>query len=104
MLVLTRPIRVTLTLLPYIISFLRDWRGHILWGEPRVLSPGQQRDRARRLTQTIGSLGPAFIKLFQVLSMREDILPKMYCDEFKALQDRLPPFAYADVRRTIRQS
>lgn len=104
MLILTRPIRVTLTLLPYIISFLRDWKGHILWGEPRALSPDQQRARARRLTQSIGSLGPAFIKLFQVLSMREDFLPKMYCDEFKALQDRLPPFPYADARRTIRQS
>ncbi|GAB4324473.1 MAG: AarF/ABC1/UbiB kinase family protein [Candidatus Sumerlaeia bacterium] len=101
---LMRPVRVTLTLLPFIVSFLRDWKGHILWGEPRPLSDEQHRERARRLTRSIGTLGPAFIKLFQVLSMREDFLPKVYCDEFKTLQDRLPAFPYPRVRETIRRA
>ena len=40
-------------------------------------------------------LGPTYIKLGQVLSLREDILPTSITDELKNLLDRLPvvPFS-----------
>ncbi|MCX7766263.1 MAG: AarF/ABC1/UbiB kinase family protein, partial [Candidatus Sumerlaeia bacterium] len=87
-LLLLRPVKVISVLLPFIISFLRDWRRWILFGSPRQLSQQQHQQRARRLTYRIASLGPTFIKLVQVLGMREDFIPKTYADEFKKLQDQ----------------
>lgn len=43
-----------------------------------------------QLRRRLEILGPAYIKLGQVLSLREDILPKEVTDELKNLLDRLP--------------
>ncbi|MCD6386682.1 AarF/ABC1/UbiB kinase family protein [Candidatus Sumerlaeota bacterium] len=98
-----RPIIVITTLLPYIISFLRDWHRWILWGPARQLPEQVLQVRARRLTTSISALGPTFIKLVQLLGMREDFVPKVYADEFKKLQDQVPPFSLKKVRQIIRQ-
>ena len=39
-------------------------------------------------------LGPTYIKLGQILSLREDVLPKSVTDELKNLLDRLPVVAF----------
>lgn len=39
-------------------------------------------------------LGPAYIKLGQILSLREDLLPKSITDELKNLLDRLPALPF----------
>ncbi len=101
---LFRPFRVFFTLLPFIVSFLRDWQGWVFFGAPRRLTPELHRRRARRLTATLASLGPAFIKGAQVLATREDIIPRTYTEELKTLQDRVPPFPVSGVFRTIRES
>ena len=36
-------------------------------------------------------LGPAFVKLGQLLSVRPDALPEPYVEEFARLQDDAPP-------------
>lgn len=97
-----RPIVVIWTVFPFIISFIRDWHRWILFGRPRQLTAAQKKQRAHALTNTIASLGPTFIKLVQVLGMREDILPKLYTDEFKTLQDKVPPFAFRKVEKIIK--
>lgn len=38
----------------------------------------------------IGALGPAFVKIAQLLSMRRDQLPPSWCDRLAALVDRVP--------------
>lgn len=101
---LFRPIRVFLALLPFLVSFLRDWQGWVLFGPPRRLTEDEHRRRARRLTATLAKLGPAFVKAAQVLATREDIVPRLYTDELKTLQDRVPPFPVREVYRTIEQS
>jgi ubiquinone biosynthesis protein len=45
-----------------------------------------------QLRRRLEILGPTYIKLGQVLSLREDILPPKITDELKNLLDRLPAF------------
>ena len=41
---------------------------------------------ARRLRLVLADLGPTFVKLGQVLSTRNDVLPDAYCEAFARLQ------------------
>jgi predicted unusual protein kinase regulating ubiquinone biosynthesis (AarF/ABC1/UbiB family) len=78
-------------LFPFVIAFLRDRRRWIVAGRRRPLAAELHRERAARLTATLASLGPAFIKLAQVFASRADILPEPYLSEIGALTDRVPP-------------
>lgn len=53
------------------------------------------------LAADLERLGPAFIKLGQLLSTRADLLPAPYLDALSRLQDRVEPFSFADVERVI---
>src|SRR5438045_8793260 len=88
-------------LAPFLIAFLRDRRRWILAGPPRFLSDDLHRERARKLTRTIASLGPSFIKLAQVFGIRADIIPQIYVEELRNLHDRVPPFPTNEVRKRI---
>lgn len=46
-------------------------------------------------------LGPMFMKLGQVLSMRPDLIPKEYVKVFSQLQDRAPAFPFEQVKAII---
>ncbi len=88
-------------LAPFLIAFLRDRRRWILAGPPRFLTDEVHRERARKLTRTIASLGPSFIKLAQVFGIRADIIPHIYVEELANLHDRVPPFPTSELRRRI---
>lgn len=60
-----------------------------------------QYPRGVRLRLALEKLGPIFIKFGQMLSTRRDLLPPDVADELAKLQDRVPPFEYADVQKTI---
>ena len=49
-------------------------------------------------------LGPTYIKLGQILSLREDLLPKVITDELKNLLDRLPAVSYERFKQLIAES
>jgi ubiquinone biosynthesis protein len=55
-----------------------------------------------RLRLAFSELGPSFIKLAQLLSSRPDLITKPYTDEFKKLQDEVPPFPFPEVLKIIR--
>ena len=88
-------------LAPFVIAFLRDRRRWIVAGPPRFLSDHAHRERARKLTARIASLGPSFIKLAQVFAIRADIIPQIYVEELSKLHDQVPPFPTAEVRKRI---
>ncbi|HHT9138078.1 MAG TPA: ABC1 kinase family protein [Candidatus Wunengus sp. YC60] len=60
--------------------------------------------RAVRLRKVLEELGPTFIKLGQILSVRPDLIPLDLCYELSKLQDRVPPFGYEDVKKQIKES
>ena len=59
--------------------------------------------KAKAFRERLVELGPAYIKLGQVLSTRPDLLPKPYIDELKHLQDEVPPMPFEQVERTIEE-
>jgi ubiquinone biosynthesis protein len=53
------------------------------------------------LRMAFAELGPSFIKLAQILSSRPDLITVRFADEFKKLQDRVPPFPSDDAVNII---
>ncbi|MCP4397093.1 MAG: AarF/ABC1/UbiB kinase family protein [bacterium] len=88
-------------LLPIVLSFIRDFRRYIFWGDGRSLNQEQHRQRATQVTETLSYLGPTFIKLAQVLSSRADVLPPVYLLEMSTLQDKVPPDPVAVIKQVI---
>ncbi|MEN9560377.1 MAG: hypothetical protein RLZZ502_1588 [Pseudomonadota bacterium] len=66
--------------------------------------PRKPYTRGQSLRLFLESLGPIFVKFGQVLSTRRDLIPTDIVDELALLQDRVPPFAYAQVRSQIAQA
>jgi predicted unusual protein kinase regulating ubiquinone biosynthesis (AarF/ABC1/UbiB family) len=96
-----RGLTVISRLLPFVFAFVRDRRRFLLFGGPATRTPAHHRRRAERLTATIASLGPTFIKLAQVFSARADILPEPYLGCVGRLQDQVPPDSVEDICRVI---
>jgi ubiquinone biosynthesis protein len=56
-----------------------------------------------RLALALSELGPAFIKLGQVLSTRSDLLGEQVAEDLAKLQDQLPTFSAFQARATIEE-
>jgi predicted unusual protein kinase regulating ubiquinone biosynthesis (AarF/ABC1/UbiB family) len=97
-----RALTVAGRMTPFVLAFLRDRRRWILFGGRRRLPFDVHQRRATRLTQTIGSLGPTFIKLAQVFSARADILPEPYLSAIGTLQDQVPSVPADAIEEVIR--
>jgi|GEM_PF-3053864 len=61
------------------------------------------RTRPERLRMVLEELGPTYIKLGQVLSMRHDLIPSKYINELTKLQDVLQAFDHKDVPVLIKK-
>lgn len=56
-----------------------------------------------KLRHILEDLGPTFVKLGQVMSMRPDFLPHEYCDEFMKLQNGAKPLPFSTIIEVIEQ-
>ena len=63
--------------------------------QARLGRPGE------RLARAFETLGPAAIKLGQLLSVRADIFGGQFAEDLSRLKDRLPPFPTDVARRTV---
>jgi hypothetical protein len=65
---------------------------------------GDQSTQARLARDAVGNLerlGPTFLKLGQVLSIRPDVLPPAVLRELSRLQDGVKPFSTAEARQVL---
>ncbi len=79
------------------VPFLTRLRAFGQW--PSLRAPGMPRN----LRLAFEELGPTFIKLAQILSARPDIVGPEYADEFKKLQDEVPPFPGTEARKVVEE-
>jgi ubiquinone biosynthesis protein len=63
----------------------------------------QEKDtRPERARKVLEELGPTYVKFGQLLSMREDLIPLKYAQEFTKLQNDVPPFPFEDVKAVLK--
>ena len=96
-----RTLTVFFRLAPFVLSFLRDRRRWVLFGARPHRSAAHHQQRADRLTATLASLGPTFIKLAQLFSARADIFPEPYLASIGRLQDQVPADPAEDIIRVL---
>src|SRR5689334_14283553 len=70
--------------------------GVALFHRPRHTRP----QLARLLCE---DLGPTFIKFGQIVASSAGLFPQPYVDEFRHVLDRVKPFSFDDVQRTLRE-
>ncbi len=58
---------------------------------------------AQRVRISFEELGPTFIKLGQVLASRPDVIPADYINEFRRLQDQIPPLPFKELEEILDQ-
>jgi predicted unusual protein kinase regulating ubiquinone biosynthesis (AarF/ABC1/UbiB family) len=64
---------------------------------------GPSAEKATAFRKRLVELGPAYVKLGQVLSTRPDLLPDTYIRELEQLQDDVDPIPYSEVERVIEE-
>lgn len=55
----------------------------------------------QKLRSILEDMGPTYVKLGQIMSMRSDILPKAYCDELVKLRAQAKPMPFSEVKQVI---
>ncbi len=81
--------------LHYHLPFLQRWRPHFPFKD--------NEEQAVRLRKAFERLGPTFIKLGQLLSLRPDLVPEEFCKEFEKLQDHVPTFPLSQAIKIIEE-
>ncbi|HKS05865.1 MAG TPA: AarF/UbiB family protein [Gemmatimonadaceae bacterium] len=89
---------------PFAVSFIRDFRRWLWFGEKVPRTPEFHQRRAKRLVETIIRLGPTFVKMAQVFAARADLIPEPYISQLGRLVDQVSPLAFDDVAKTIREA
>ncbi|HVI89577.1 MAG TPA: 2-polyprenylphenol 6-hydroxylase [Dongiaceae bacterium] len=77
------------------------WLVLVFFGRTPKDRSGREMRPGERLAAALSELGPAFIKLGQVLSTRSDLLGEQVAEDLAKLQDQLPSFSAFEARATI---
>ena len=84
------------------IATLLEHAGHVLqWKEASEIAPLEPQQRARLAFE---QLGPTFVKLGQMLSTREDLLPPTWTTELAQLHSHVPPVPFDDLLPQIEKA
>ena len=84
------------------IATLLEHAGHVLhWGEATEIAHLEVQQRARLAFE---QLGPTFVKLGQMLSTRDDLLPPAWTTELARLHSEVAPVPFDDLLPQIEQA
>ena len=84
------------------VSTLLERTGQVLqWGQASEVAHLEPQQRARLALE---QLGPTFVKLGQILSTREDLLPAAWTDELNRLYSQVAPVPFDDLLPQIEQA
>jgi ubiquinone biosynthesis protein len=84
------------------IATLLEHAGHVLqWGEASEIAHLEPQQRARLAFE---QLGPTFVKLGQMLSAREDLLPPTWTTELAQLHSHVAPVPFGDLLPQVEQA
>lgn len=109
---ITRPIRHVQRYRQILTVLTRHGFGFLLSQLPtepfllRDLHPFPKREPSSlpaHFRQALEELGPAFVKLGQVLSTRPDLLPPSYIVELSRLQDKVQPVSWDKIRKVLEE-
>jgi len=89
--------QVVSTLLDYEFEFFL-YKIKILSKSKKEIMPGTEPEVIRKILE---DLGGTFVKLGQLLSIRPDLIPIRYSQEFSKLQDSVKPFLLTDAKKLI---
>ncbi len=81
--------------------FARQQGGEPVLGKPVDGDDAESPSGAVGFRTRLVELGPAYVKLGQVLSTRPHLLPPSYITELETLQDHVTPVAFERVRRVV---
>jgi predicted unusual protein kinase regulating ubiquinone biosynthesis (AarF/ABC1/UbiB family) len=99
-----RVFQILLRFLPLLLSFRRDRKRWLIAGGPLSRSAAFHAARAERMTVTLASLGPTFVKLAQLFAGRADIIPEPYVSAISTLTDRVPGVPADRIRASLIES
>jgi predicted unusual protein kinase regulating ubiquinone biosynthesis (AarF/ABC1/UbiB family) len=94
------------------IDHLQRWRqiARLMWthgravrADTRSTDQAVSQQHAAQLADDLEAMGPAYVKLGQVLSSRPDLLPPGYVKALSRLQDDVKPFAFEEVRAIVEE-
>jgi ubiquinone biosynthesis protein len=79
--------------------------GVALWAAGKRRKGGQESvaDLSRRLRRAAEQLGPAYIKLGQIISSGDGVFPEPLVTEFKRCRDQVPPETWETVRQVVEE-
>src|SRR5688572_23314998 len=83
-------------------DLVQDLMRSELLDEKEIRSNGETAS-PEQLANDLEAMGPTFVKLGQILSSRPDLLPEPYLKALSRLQDKVKPFPFEEVERTIVQ-
>ena len=66
--------------------------------------PREESNTYTRIRHTLQELGPTFIKLGQLLSLRTDLIPSDMAEELSKLQDNVPAESFSEISKQIERS
>src|SRR3569832_236575 len=87
------------------VERLQRWKkiAGLVWKYRDVPAQNDETSPAEQLADDLESMGPAYVKLGQVLASRPDLLPAPYPKALARLQDDVKPFPFEEVRAIIEE-
>ncbi|MGN6519888.1 MAG: ABC1 kinase family protein [Dokdonella sp.] len=85
-----------------ILRFLLEYRRDLAAPfDGKAAATGDDPRRAQAFKQDLAQLGPAFVKIGQLLSTHGDVLPAAWVEALESLQEDVAPLDFAEVREVI---